>query len=57
MPAIQGLDPKTEAELTREASPEAPFSALAFKVMSDPFVGKLTYFRSTRARSRPATGC
>jgi elongation factor G len=45
VPAIQGLDPKTEQELTREASPEAPFSALAFKVMSDPFVGKLTYFR------------
>ena len=45
VPAIQGLDPKTEAELTREASPDAPFSALAFKVMSDPFVGKLTYFR------------
>ena len=45
VPAIQGIDPKTEAELTREASPDAPFSALAFKVMSDPFVGKLTYFR------------
>jgi elongation factor G len=45
VPAIQGLDPKTEEELTREASAEAPFSALAFKVMSDPYVGKLTYFR------------
>jgi elongation factor G len=45
VPAIQGIDPKTEAELTREASPDAPFAALAFKVMSDPFVGKLTYFR------------
>jgi elongation factor G len=45
VPAIQGLDPKTEAELTRDADPNAPFSALAFKVMSDPFVGKLTYFR------------
>jgi elongation factor G len=45
VPAIQGLDPKTEAELTRDADPDAPFSALAFKVMSDPFVGKLTYFR------------
>jgi elongation factor G len=45
VPAIQGLDPKTEGELSRDADPNAPFSALAFKVMSDPFVGKLTYFR------------
>src|SRR6187200_1232157 len=45
VPAIQGIDPKTEGELTRDADPSAPFSALAFKVMSDPFVGKLTYFR------------
>ncbi len=45
VPAIQGIDPKTEGELSRDASPDAPFSALAFKVMSDPFVGKLTYFR------------
>ncbi len=45
VPAVQGIDPKTEAEQSRDASPDAPFSALAFKVMSDPFVGKLTYFR------------
>ena len=45
VPAVQGIDPKTEGELTREASLDAPFAALAFKVMSDPFVGKLTYFR------------
>jgi elongation factor G len=45
VPPMQGIDPKTEAEVTREASIEEPFSALAFKVMSDPFVGKLTYFR------------
>ncbi len=45
VPSIQGIDPKTEAELSRDADPTAPFSALAFKVMSDPFVGKLTYFR------------
>ena len=45
VPAIQGLDPKTEAQLTRNADPAAPFAALAFKVMTDPFVGKLTYFR------------
>ncbi len=45
VPPVQGLDPKSEQELTREATLEAPFSALVFKVMSDPFVGKLTYFR------------
>ena len=43
--AMQGIDPKTEAEVERAASLDAPFSALAFKVMSDPYVGKLTYFR------------
>jgi elongation factor G len=45
VPAIQGLDPKTEGVLERKASIDEPFSALAFKVMSDPYVGKLTYFR------------
>src|SRR3954466_5659261 len=45
VPAIHGIDPKTEAELERKASLDEPFSALAFKVMSDPYVGKLTYFR------------
>jgi elongation factor G len=45
VPAVQGIDPKTEGEAERQPSEEAPFSALAFKVMSDPYVGKLTYFR------------
>ncbi len=45
VPPVHGLDPKTHADSRREASLEAPFSALAFKVMSDPYVGKLTYFR------------
>jgi elongation factor G len=45
VPPMQGLDPKSGAAITREPSIEEPFSALAFKVMSDPFVGKLTYFR------------
>ena len=45
VPPIQGIDPKTEDEAERPASMDAPFSALAFKVMSDPYVGKLTYFR------------
>ena len=46
VPPVTGIDPKSEeAESTREASLEAPFSALVFKVMTDPYVGKLTYFR------------
>src|SRR5581483_793070 len=45
VPPVQGIDPKTEQEEERMPSPEQPFSALAFKVMSDPYVGKLTYFR------------
>ncbi len=45
VPPIQGLDPKTDEVLERVQSYDAPFSALAFKVMSDPYVGKLTYFR------------
>jgi len=45
IPAIKGVDLKTDAEVERPADPKAPFAALAFKVMTDPFVGKLTYFR------------
>lgn len=45
IPPVKGLDPKTGEEVTRETSDEAPFSALAFKVATDPFVGQLTYFR------------
>ncbi|HUZ97847.1 MAG TPA: elongation factor G [Gaiellaceae bacterium] len=45
VPPMIGIDPKTGAEVERAASQEEPFSALAFKVMSDPYVGKLTYFR------------
>jgi elongation factor G len=45
VPPMIGIDPKTGAEVERAASHEEPFSALAFKVMSDPYVGKLTYFR------------
>jgi elongation factor G len=45
VPPVQGFDPTSEAEALREPSYEAPFSALVFKVMSDPYVGKLTYFR------------
>jgi len=45
IPPIEGIVPGTEEEVVREASDDAPFSALAFKVMTDPFVGKLTFFR------------
>ena len=45
VPPIHGLDPRTEHELFRRPALDEPFSALAFKVMSDPFVGKLTYIR------------
>jgi elongation factor G len=45
VPPMIGLDPKSGEEILRKASTDEPFSALAFKVMSDPFVGKLTYFR------------
>ncbi len=45
VPPMIGLDPKTGAEVERLPSEAQPFSALAFKVMSDPYVGKLTYFR------------
>jgi elongation factor G len=45
VPPVQGIDPKSAEEEVRPPSLEAPFAALAFKVMSDPYVGKLTYFR------------
>jgi elongation factor G len=45
IPAIRGIDVKTDQEVERPADTKAPFAALAFKVMTDPFVGKLTYFR------------
>jgi len=45
IPAIKGINPDTDAEETRPASDEEPFAALAFKIMTDPFVGRLTFFR------------
>ncbi|OKL35929.1 elongation factor G [Domibacillus mangrovi] len=45
VPAIKGTLPDSDEEVERESSDEAPFSALAFKVMTDPYVGKLTFFR------------
>ena len=45
VPAISGWDPDTEEDTEREADDDGPFSALAFKIVSDPYVGKLTFFR------------
>lgn len=45
IPAIKGIDPDSEAEVERPADDNGPFSSLAFKIMTDPYVGKLTFFR------------
>ncbi len=45
IPPIKGINPETEEEDSRPADDNAPFSALAFKIMTDPFVGKLCFFR------------
>ncbi len=48
--AIKGTDPDTGEELIRTADPKGPFSALAFKIMTDPFVGRLAFFRAYSGR-------
>jgi len=45
IPPVKGFDPHTDEEIERPVSDEAPFSALAFKIMTDPFVGKLSFIR------------
>ncbi|MBQ6116818.1 MAG: elongation factor G [Oscillospiraceae bacterium] len=45
VPAITGINPKTDAEEERHSSDEEPFAALAFKIMTDPYVGRLGFFR------------
>ena len=45
IPAIKGVNPDTDEEDERPASDDAPFAALAFKIMTDPFVGRLSFFR------------
>ncbi len=45
IPPVEGVDPRNGQPLVRHASDDEPFSAIAFKIMSDPYVGKLTYFR------------
>jgi len=57
MPPVRAVDTKTGTEVMRPANDEAPFTALAFKVVSDPFVGRLVYFRvySGKIREGEAT--
>ena len=45
VPPVEGVDPANDEVLLRRASDDEPFSALAFKIMSDPFVGHVTYIR------------
>ena len=45
VPAIKGTNPKTDEEEDRHPSDDEPFSALAFKIMTDPYVGRLSFFR------------
>lgn len=45
MPPVKGIDVETNEEVERKPSPDEPFCALAFKIQTDPFIGKLTYFR------------
>ena len=55
VPAIQGIHPRTDAVEVRKADPDGPFSAIAFKVMTDPYVGKLTFFRVYSGRLAKGT--
>src|SRR5690606_19455001 len=45
VPAIRGIDPRTEEEVTRRSSDDEPLSLLGFKIMDDPFVGTITFCR------------
>ena len=45
VPAIKGINPRTDAEEDRKSSDDEPFAALAFKIMTDPYVGRLSFFR------------
>ena len=57
IPAVKGIDPNTGKEVERKPSDTEPFSALAFKIMSDPFAGQLTYFRVYSGTLRPERRC
>jgi len=53
MPPVKGMNPKTLEHEERQVSDEEPFAALAFKIMTDPYVGKLTFFRVYSGKIRP----
>ena len=53
IPAIKGVNPDTDEEDERPADDNAPFSALAFKIMTDPYVGRLSFFRVYSPYGRP----
>jgi len=55
VPAIKGINPDTEKEEERPSSDEAPFAALAFKIATDPFVGKLCFFRVYSGMAKSGT--
>jgi elongation factor G len=50
IPPVKGINPNSQAAEERPAKDDAPFSALAFKIMTDPFVGTLSFFESIQAR-------
>jgi elongation factor G len=53
IPPIEGINPRTDEELKRRPSDDEPFSALVFKIISDPFVGKLSYLRIYSGKLTP----
>ena len=57
VPAITGINPNTEEEEERPSDDAAPFSALAFKIMTDPFVGKLCFFRVYSGSIKKGDSC
>jgi len=56
IPPLVGINPETQVNETRAADPKAPFSALAFKIMNDPFVGQLTFIRVYSGTLESGTG-
>lgn len=56
IPPTKGIDPKTEKEIIREANNEEPMSALVFKILTDPFVGRLAFFRVYSGVMRAGSG-
>lgn len=55
IPAVKGTNPKTDEEVTREAKDDAPLAALVFKIVADPYVGRLAYFRVYSGTFRAGT--